>query len=592
MTLALVREEITCPDAVSSDHCERHIRASAIAAWVATKRGYRTVTRDDDALLKQLGFSDEQRFHVPALLIPLYDVHGDLVKHELRPDVPRIIDGKEAKYDGPPGKPAVLDVHPSARVSWDKVAHTILITEGTKKADAALSAANHTGHPILVIALQGVAAWCSGGAANADWMHLRLRGRDVYVCYDSDVMVNPRVRGELEKLITYLRGRGAHARPIYLPAGPGGAKVGMDDFLAAGHTLADLLNLVEPELRPSATSVARPFAAYTVADLRALRTQAPGIDWLVDGYLARGHVTLLSATPKVGKTTLAFEISEAIVTGRDQVIGRRVNPGRVFHLDLEMGEALTLDWAERYGLAERDGFRLWSGARAQITDDLDAIRAQIEAARADMLVVDSFAKWTLDRVESEADNLGLIAQLQPLKRIAVELDVAVLVIHHHRKAPGTFSEIIRGGGGIFAEVDIAVNMYLGDKELGNPLRRLEAMGRFAEITPAELWITRRDGRYAPAEAAGDGARTGAGPRLTVKQRDSFRELALNGPIAYTAWEIASREAGVAERTFRSAIKSLETDTCLVARGVDGRYVLTEAGVRYAGDQGWGLSQRK
>lgn len=38
---------------------------------------------------------------------------------------------------------------------------------------------------------------------------------------------------------------------IYLPGGPHGEKVGVDDFLAAGHTLDDLLALATAELRPA-----------------------------------------------------------------------------------------------------------------------------------------------------------------------------------------------------------------------------------------------------------------------------------------------------------------------------------------------------
>src|SRR6476660_5674959 len=37
---------------------------------------------------------------------------------------------------------------------------------------------------------------------------------------------------------------------IYLPSGPAGAKMGADDFLAAGGTVDDLLALATEELRP------------------------------------------------------------------------------------------------------------------------------------------------------------------------------------------------------------------------------------------------------------------------------------------------------------------------------------------------------
>src|SRR6185436_14773361 len=42
---------------------------------------------------------------------------------------------------------------------------------------------------------------------------------------------------------------------VYLPTGEGGAKVGLDDYLAAGHTVEDLLGLASDEIRTPAKSV-------------------------------------------------------------------------------------------------------------------------------------------------------------------------------------------------------------------------------------------------------------------------------------------------------------------------------------------------
>jgi hypothetical protein len=39
------------------------------------------------------------------------------------------------------------------------------------------------------------------------------------------------------------------ARLIYLPAGEGAKKQGVDDYLAAGHTVDDLLSHATPELK-------------------------------------------------------------------------------------------------------------------------------------------------------------------------------------------------------------------------------------------------------------------------------------------------------------------------------------------------------
>jgi len=84
--------------------------------------------------------------------------------------------------------------------------------------------------------------------ALADWEYVALNGRQVYVCYDSDVMLKPEVHKAMSRLAQLLEQRGAHVAFIYLPPGDGGAKIGLDDFLAASHGVDDLFRLVSPVL--------------------------------------------------------------------------------------------------------------------------------------------------------------------------------------------------------------------------------------------------------------------------------------------------------------------------------------------------------
>jgi Protein of unknown function (DUF3631) len=62
------------------------------------------------------------------------------------------------------------------------------------------------------------------------------------------VMINPNVHGALESLGAFLASQGATVRYVYLPTD--GGKVGVDDYLADGHTVDDLTRLAEPGLRP------------------------------------------------------------------------------------------------------------------------------------------------------------------------------------------------------------------------------------------------------------------------------------------------------------------------------------------------------
>ena len=77
-------------------HHQKLIDDSAISSEVARARGYRSVTTS--AALRKLGFSDRQA-RAPALLVPVWSVHGELLLYQARPDDPRILDGKPLKYE-------------------------------------------------------------------------------------------------------------------------------------------------------------------------------------------------------------------------------------------------------------------------------------------------------------------------------------------------------------------------------------------------------------------------------------------------------------------------------------------------------------
>jgi hypothetical protein len=247
-----------------SDAHQALITASAIKADVAEARGYRTVTVK--AELGRLGFSRNQQC-VPALLLPIRGVAGGIVNYMIRPDEPRKgKKGKPLKYEFPATSRMTLDVHPFIREQITDPSIPLWITEGSRKADAAISIG------LCCIALPGV--WnfrgtneFGGKTALADWESIALNDdREVFIAYDSDVMLKDEVHDALARLAAFLKSRGAKVRYVYLPPGPGGTKVGLDDYLAEGHTVGDLLGLASTELRPSPRASAAAEAPYAIGE--------------------------------------------------------------------------------------------------------------------------------------------------------------------------------------------------------------------------------------------------------------------------------------------------------------------------------------
>lgn len=231
---------------------DRHLRelreGSGLSDDVIKARGYETVT--DKKRLKSLGFAGFQ-CRVPSLLIPLYAANGEVVGHQIKPKKPRVNGEtkKAVKYEPPSGSKMVVDVPPGAAAALAEASIPLWVTEGAKKADAAVTAA------LCCISLQGVWSWRD----DEFWSGVPLGNRRVNLAFDSDVLQKDDVKNALDSLTNYLEDRGAVVSWVAFPegkgaiAGEGSEKVGLDDWLVSHDmnpvTLDSLLRTPETNLK-------------------------------------------------------------------------------------------------------------------------------------------------------------------------------------------------------------------------------------------------------------------------------------------------------------------------------------------------------
>jgi hypothetical protein len=219
------------------------LAASAITPEVARRRGY--VSADSKAQLGRYDFAGYQQ-RAPGLLIPLRRADGSVWGYQYRPDTPRQTKaGATVKYETPAGQRNGIDVPPHAAGALADPAVPLLVTEGTRKADAAVS------HGLMCVALAGVWGWRGsnghrGKLAVADWHDVALNGRRVILAFDSDVTRKPAVRKALAELANYLASKGVKAEYLHLPE-LGDGKCGLDDYIKAEGT-EGIWELVRPEL--------------------------------------------------------------------------------------------------------------------------------------------------------------------------------------------------------------------------------------------------------------------------------------------------------------------------------------------------------
>jgi hypothetical protein len=227
---------------LAQSHRDRLERDSAIDHNVVDERDAWTAINAKE--LAALGFMGHQQL-VPALVLPVWSVNGHIAMYQIRPNAPRTKDDKTIKYETPAGARMVLDVHPRARPLLNNPQNPLYITEGIRKADAAVSMG------LCCVALLGVTNWRGTNASGGKtplicWQSIALNGRTVYVTFDSDSATNLMVLRQAVALGEYLESKDAQVQVITLPAGQGGAKVGLDDYFMAGGTPGGLLAYAEP----------------------------------------------------------------------------------------------------------------------------------------------------------------------------------------------------------------------------------------------------------------------------------------------------------------------------------------------------------
>lgn len=459
------------------------LEASAISQSVWEARGY--FSAGDKDQLAQLGFADYQQ-RTPALVLPIWSVNGEIVSYQIRPDSPRLVDGKSLKYETPAGSRPYLDVHPDIRKALGDPSIPLHWTEGARKADAAISKG------LTCISLQGVFGWRGtnsqgGTTVLPDFESIALKQRTHYLDWDSDAASNEQVRSALERFAEYLSSRDAKVFITYIPQLNGTSKTGMDDFFAAGHSAKDLLSVAFPVKNGSIESTATAanattkfqppplYEIYTADTLEgAVIPERPSV---VKGIVLVG-LTMLGSKSKLGKSWLVLGVSIAIAKG-EKVLGADVQQGDVLYLALEdqkkrmqtrIGRLLTTPGFPARLSIVHHWPKLDAGGLEKIEGWLK------EHPEAKLVVIDVWKRIRSKRTKGASPYDEDYEHLIPLQSLAQTYAVAILVVHHTTKAAAEdVLDELQGTMGVSGALDTAIVLH-----------------RSRGQADAEMWITGRD----------------------------------------------------------------------------------------------------
>ena len=181
------------------------------------------------------------------------------------------------------------------------------------------------------------------------------------------------------------------------------------------------------------------------------------IDWLLQGVLPMGGLGLLTASPKVGKSTLARCLALAVSRGMD-FLGRTTAKGTVLYVALEDSRRQIRTHMIEIGAAPDDpvgwyGHGDFPSRTGDRLNTLDAVIAEYEPV---LVVIDPLFKFIAIR---DGDAYAEVsAALNPLMQIARRTGVHVLLTHHNRKGGGEAGEEVLGSTALFAGVDTLLSL--------------------------------------------------------------------------------------------------------------------------------------
>jgi RecA-family ATPase len=271
----------------------------------------------------------------------------------------------------------------------------------------------------------------------------------------------------------------------------------------------------------------------------------PPVSYVVDGYIAEG-LTILAGRPKLGKSWLALGFCIAVATG-GTVLGADCEEGDVVYLALE---------DNRRRLKERLQVVL---TPPQVRPDMSRLTLHTESPKIGAGLVEMIEDWrnsvsnpklividTLSMVrppkKSNQDSYAAdYDAISPLQKYAGEHGLAIVVVHHVRKAEAEDPlEAVSGTNGLTGAADTI--MVLNRTADGPNL-----YGRGRDIEEVEKALRFDKGVWQVLGDADDVRRS--------DQRRKIMEVLTDATLALTPTDI-SKEAGMKEANVKYLLRAM------------------------------------
>ena len=218
----------------------------------------------------------------------------------------------------------------------------------------------------------------------------------------------------------------------------------------------------EPEKEPD---IFDSFGFYSVPDLTEEERRPP--EFIIEGIIPCG-LTVLSGAPKIRKTFMALQMAISVATGQP-FLGHNTTKCDVAYLDLEGSKSRVSFRTERMSTKIPRNVYITNTIKERLADGLVDKLRQLHRARPSirLIIIDTYS-----RARGSYKSFGVnaydadVALLEPIQRMALEENIAVMFIHHDKKGAGFMSdsfERLSGTMGISGSADCVINLIADGK---------------------------------------------------------------------------------------------------------------------------------
>lgn len=299
--------------------------------------------------------------------------------------------------------------------------------------------------------------------------------------------------------------------------------------------------------------------------LRLSRVEPEAVEWLWEGYVPLGTLTVLDGDPGLGKSTLVLDLASRLSRG-DAMPDGSDGPSAAGTVLLSAEDDLARVIRPRLDAAGADLDRVAvlrlrdaEGDLREPTlspDDLAKVERAVREVGARLVIVDPLMAYLPQDVDAHRDQ-DVRRPLSALRALAERTGAAVIIVRHLNKSPGG-SPLYRGGGsiGIVAAARSGLVLAAEPRDPTGSVRVLASVKSNLAPAPPSLRLRLvKDPGSAFARVSWEGASTHSAASLLApppevdrseadEAEDFLRELLAAGPMPARDVDREAKSAGL------------------------------------------------